>query len=687
MKVWWYSALGLGVLALILGFLQYGALFNTSYPLLVTWLGLLLWLLAGVLFKPWGPLVFTPALTEAVPSEASPFSWAAWKSAGRAFWQQDTTALGTVDAKASFPLWPRMDTWRWVGLTALVYFFTHYISVETTSWNSFGLFDDAARDLIFLKKYAFGPVWQSVYYTEDGMIAREFIFHYYIYFWFKFLGANVIVFNLALTTLGWATVIFCTLAVRELGQNFRLTLAANFLMQIFPFLFTQEYIGHRYAITPPLLSAMFYFAALLYRRRQLCWALLTGYLAAATVMASIMGRQILYALALAIILKFILAKGKLKISHQWRILLIFGVLGFILAGLPHWFYIFTHHTEYWRREGDLWREFWQGLSGPFLIQRFIRLFKIISVVDADTHYRWGGDYSLLGWGYYPLLLTGMGYLLHQRRFYLVLMGILPVVAAFIAGPFDFRVYLAVPAWLLLLAVGLHWLFKAWPWWRGPKLRLLWSSVVLAALLWQVGNDLIFLYKLQTSPSHIYTLRHIEVARSRMERDLILGRAPQPTLHERDEFYDVDDALAENFPWVGICARSMAVLQLFLPHPSLDQAIRFCTPEVNRPAVEQLKKNFDFIFKADGTRDLLLIWEDERTALPVLRYFQDHQNVGTFKVYDRQVGHLKFKLHAMRIKAVNVRALQIFLQNDLRAGRLLKDHTPPAGKRSKRVLPP
>ena len=173
----------------------------------------------------------------------------------------------------------------------------------------------------------------------------------------------------------------------------------------------------------------------------------------------------------------------------------------------------------------------------------------------------------------------------------------------------------------------------------------------------------------------------------MERDLILGRAPQPTLHERDEFYDVDDALAENFPWVGICARSMAVLQLFLPHPSLDQAIRFCTPEVNRPAVEQLKKNFDFIFKADGTRDLLLIWEDERTALPVLRYFQDHQNVGTFKVYDRQVGHLKFKLHAMRIKAVNVRALQIFLQNDLRAGRLLKDHTPPAGKRSKRVLPP
>ncbi len=701
MNFWWYGGAAELGLVLLLGGLQYFGRFNTSYFFLAAWLLLLLWLLSGVLLTPWRQLLMAPAKPLPTPSfatywvehsafagkanetaelipawpilaageseEVSWFSWQGWKKAWRAWWHRDTAYLGYLDQGDSFPLLPRGSTWLWILGISVVYGLSHYIGVQYTSWNSFGLYDDAARDLIFLKELAFSDVWQSIYFTADGLISREFIFHYYIYFWFKLFGANLIVFNVALTSLGLATVIFCTLAVQELWHNHRLTLAANILMQIFPFLFTQEYVGHRYAITPPLLSAMLYFGILLYQRRQLCWAVLTGYAAALTVMASIMGRQILYAAILTVLLKLILAKGKLKTTPQNMILASGMVLGFSLMGLPTWLYIVTHWTEYWRRENQLGADFFKSFSGTFLVQRLKKVVEVLSSTHAENGPRWGGNYPPLGWGYYPLLLVGSWWMLCRRHFYLAILAVLPIGAAFIAGPYDFRMYLGVPAWLILMAVGLRWLQHRWHKRRHwhtllAKIKLALALVVGGTLLWQLAYDVKFVYLLRHNPQHIYSLRHIEVANSRMERDLILGRTPSVKWHERDEFLNHPLPAWNAFPQLGICTHSTAVFKLYLPYAGFCQRFKFCAAR-GSSREEQLKVNQDYVLGVRPERELLLIWEEDPAYRLAIQYFRNLSRFGEFKTYVQDMDKVKVILHAMRIPAGNISALQDFIKQE------------------------
>src|SRR5207249_1871373 len=100
-------------------------------------------------------------------------------------------------------LWDDKRFLRVFVILALLFVVTHIWNFKTTPWNQNGLFDDAAWDIYFAKKYIFThePFQTAV---SEG-IARETIFHYYITFFFVLFGYNLLVFNVALLILGLST--------------------------------------------------------------------------------------------------------------------------------------------------------------------------------------------------------------------------------------------------------------------------------------------------------------------------------------------------------------------------------------------------------------------------------------------------------------------------------------------------
>src|SRR5947209_20513826 len=93
----------------------------------------------------------------------------------------------------------------------LLFLISHVWNFKTAPWNQNGLFDDAAWDIYFAKKYIFThEPFQAAF--PDG-IAREVVFHYYITFFFIPFGYNLLTFNTALLVLGLTTFIFTCLII------------------------------------------------------------------------------------------------------------------------------------------------------------------------------------------------------------------------------------------------------------------------------------------------------------------------------------------------------------------------------------------------------------------------------------------------------------------------------------------
>src|SRR2546423_4871851 len=163
-------------------------------------------------------------------------------------------------------LWSERRFVRLFGVLALVFVVSHIWNFKTAPWNQNGLFDDAAWDIYFAKQHIFShePFQAAI---SEG-IAREVGFHYYLWPWFILFGYNLLTFNVALLVLGLTTFIFTCLIVHELFKNSLVTIVSALVFNFLPLHFIQTFVGHRYAMAAPLLTASLYFLMTGFSRRS-----------------------------------------------------------------------------------------------------------------------------------------------------------------------------------------------------------------------------------------------------------------------------------------------------------------------------------------------------------------------------------------------------------------------------------
>ncbi|MDR3239382.1 MAG: glycosyltransferase family 39 protein, partial [Clostridiales bacterium] len=186
------------------------------------------------------------------------------------------------------------------ALLTLVYFITRLFRFDVAPWNFFsGLFDDAAWDIYFANEYVTSGAhsFQVIFLDGFAGISRELLFHYYITAFFKLFGYNLFVFNISLLVLGYITVLFTALTVSKLLKSFSVGLLAGVLLNFLPFHVTQTFMGHRYAICPPLMMISLYYLTTAFQNKSFPRAVLGGVFAAFCLESAIMGKQYVYSLA------------------------------------------------------------------------------------------------------------------------------------------------------------------------------------------------------------------------------------------------------------------------------------------------------------------------------------------------------------------------------------------------------
>ncbi|MBP5295973.1 MAG: hypothetical protein J6Y94_01425, partial [Bacteriovoracaceae bacterium] len=171
--------------------------------------------------------------------------------------------------------------------------------------------------------------------------------------------------------------------------------------------------------------------------------------------------------------------------QQW---VIWGLmLGIVL--LPHLCYIFLYpDANYFRREQDLMREFftqphlWWWRIGPTLNMLFMPM------IGRTFFSRYTLDEALLPFWMWPLWLVGLLGLWRRRRYLLLALNFVPAIGAYVSGPYDFRFFFAVPAWMITMGTGLGILAQApWiaRWWRGSTWLAKFKFGLMLALILMV----------------------------------------------------------------------------------------------------------------------------------------------------------------------------------------------------------
>ena len=175
---------------------------------------------------------------------------------------------------------------------------------------------------------------------------------------------------------------------------------------------------------------------------------------------------------------------------------IWGVLLAIVL-LPHLLYVGGKHGFYLTREHDLMRGFFThpDLWWRRIVQTLQMLF--MPILGHKEFSRFSLDAALMPVWIWPLWIVGLYNVFKQQRYFLLILNFIAAVGSCVAGPYDFRFFFSVPAWMITFGCGLGVISKGtWirDWWRLALARdkvkfviiLVLILVVIAALgLW--GN--------------------------------------------------------------------------------------------------------------------------------------------------------------------------------------------------------
>lgn len=541
------------------------------------------------------------------------------------------------------------------GFIIVLYFSTHLWNFNTAPWNHYGLFDDAAWDIFFAKNHAFNGPYQPAFFDTVGYISRETVFHYYITIFFKLFGYNLLVFNISLLFLGFITVFFTTFIVHRLFKNNLLTIITAFIINFFPFQYMHIFMGHRYAIAAPLMVISLYFLYQSFINKSLPRAVLSAFFAVLCWDSAIMGKQYILALFLTAFCYLFIGK-KLWMKKENTSTILIWTLSFVFSAIPLLTYIAFNYNDYFLRE--------RGLS-----QEFIALFKqgginsirpyfdgISELFFAEHSFKrqFIPDYPLIPYMYYPLLFGGFIVAFLKKRLELIFISFIPILSAFVSGSYDFRILLAVPAWVICMSFFLDETFRFGQ--KLKKLKYILFVPIFACLIFGLGSSIFYLWTVSRDPHHLWLLPHRDVAVSRIIQDIVVG-SPNPTISMKfDELDRKVDLQSVSYDTLVCPYSAYAIIHVYLQNYDDKKVLSLCNQGIQllKDEKEILNDNMQAILDYEiDNKDLKLIWEFSDKSINIIDMFKEYEKYGTGEELKGTIDGEVFTLYVLTIKKENI----------------------------------
>ena len=544
----------------------------------------------------------------------------------------------------------------------LFFVIAHLWNFRTAPWNGDGIFDDSAVDLSYLKTTVTSQPFQAAWFHPYGFIARETLFHYYLWPWLHLFGYNIVANEAALLALWCATFLFTLLLTDLFFESYVVTSVIALVFTFLPFAFIYTFVGYHYEMTAPLCVASLYFLHVGFKTdSSFCLAL--GGIAAGLCLAScLLGQQYVLALLVFVVLCAVFDRKRLKQGFNWRRVLTV-IYGFAAGAMPILAYIVFNRYEYAFHQSPYLDRFWQAVRGhpsPNDITDYLRhLWSSFFTIPGPRLFF--PDALPIPLPYYWLLLPGFVLALWQKRFEIVLLATIPVVGVFVAGPstVDHRLLVAIPFWIILIGFGLN---------SVTQLRLPLSfNILLWGLSWALlMTGLVpaiqYIYAHAKNPSSISWFLQQDVAVARFLKGIVAGKTPAsvPRL-EHDEFNRVQGIPDPPYETLICASEANVVLHLFLHDYDDEKILSFCGGHpmfvMTGQDIWSHNKRAIASYVPNG-KDLKLIWE---TGAPetqsIIRMFQSLRDLGTENSLSFSFGGRVRTFYLLNIPYQNIRQFQ------------------------------
>ena len=511
----------------------------------------------------------------------------------------------------------------------LFFVVSHLWNFRTAPWNGNALFDESGWDLWYLKSYVIGHPYQPAWFHPP--IARETLFHYYVWGFLKLFGFNILAYQAALFVI-WLTIfVFTLLLVHLFFESYVATSAAALILNFLPFAFIYTFAGYRYPMATALAIVSLYFLHLGFRSSSRFYLSLGGIAAGLCLASSISGKQYLLALAIAAPLYAVFHWKSLRQQATWKAIAAI-CYGFVAAATPILLYIAFNRRDYTLYESTFIHDFMQAArTTPFpngIRPYFDQCRTCFLSVPAVRFFI--PDTLPIPLPYYWLLVPGAFLALWQKRFEIPLLAIIPVAGAFVAKCIENRLLMPIPFWVILISFTVAGILTM-PRFLGLNVVL----GVLAALI--LGKGLVpsikYIYAKTKSPFSIYHYAQEEVAVSRFLKNVVAGQEHPPPPHlERDEFNRIKNIPDASYDTLICQKNAYSIIHLFLHDYDDAKILSFCSGMpffwvMTEQGTWQANKNAILSY-TPGDKNLKLIWERDPKVERIITQFRSLRDLGT-----------------------------------------------------------
>jgi len=553
-----------------------------------------------------------------------------------------------VSRKAAFFLF-------WV----LFFVVSHLWNFRTAPWNGNALFDESGWDLWYLKTYVIGHPFQAAWF-HPPVLARETLFHYYVWAFLKLFGFNILAYEAALFVIWLTTFLFTLLLVHLFFRSYIVTSVTALVFNFLPFAFIYTFAGYRYPMAVALAVVSLYFLHVGFRNGSRFCVSLGGIAAGLCLASSISGKQYLLGLTIAAPAYGLSYWRSLKQKATWWSVALV-VYGSMAAATPILLYIAFNRQAYTLYESAFLHDFWHAVqSAPFPVG-----------IRPYTDQLWSCFFSIpavrffipdtlpIPLPYYWLLVPGVALAVWEKRFEIVLLATIPVVGAFIAKAIENRLLLPIPFWMILISFTVAWVLRLRSW---PGVQVVVGGVAALILLDGLVPSIQYIYSKTKSPFSIRYYAQHEVAVSRYLRHVVAGQEhPAPPHLERNEFNRVEgipDASYDTF----VCQDdAYSIIHLFLHDYDDDKILSFCGGfpfyfVMSEQDVWNANKKAVSTY-VPTSKHLKLIWERAPKTERIIRVFQSLRDLGTEDSLSFSFGERVRTFYVLNIPSENIPQFQ------------------------------
>jgi DNA-binding beta-propeller fold protein YncE len=540
----------------------------------------------------------------------------------------------------------------------LFFVVSHLWNFRTAPWNGNALFDESGWDLWYLKSYVMGHPYQAAWFHPP--IARETLFHYYVWGFLKLFGFNILGYQAALFVI-WLTIfVFTLLLVHLFFESYVVTSVAALILNFLPFAFIYTFAGYRYPMATALAVVSLYFLHLGFRGSSRLFLSLGGIAAGLCLASSISGKQYLLALAIAAPVYALFYRKNLRRQATWKALAAV-CYGFVAAATPILLFIAFNRRQYTLYESTFVHDFVQAVrSAPFPngIQPYIEQCRSCFFAIPAVRF-FIPDTLPIPLPYYWLLVPGMFLALWKKRFEIPLLAIIPVAGAFVAKCIENRLLMPIPFWVILISFTVAGILMI-PRWLGVKVVL--GALATIILLMGLVPSIRYIYAKTKDPFSIHHYAQEEVAVSRFLKHVVAGQEhPAPPHLERDEFNRIKGI--PNAPYDTLICQENAysIIHLFLHDYDDTKILSFCSGlpffwVMTEQGTWQANKNAILSY-TPGDKNLKLIWERDPKVERIITQFRSLRDLGTEDELSFPVNGKMRRFYVLNVPNQNIAGLK------------------------------